>query len=160
MSMKTVPWDLEERAEDAIVAYLKANVGRACVVRAAREVAVAKYPLITVSAEESNNESDIANFNGRRRFSVTVTIATEAVNFNAETSQLEYVETARESHRAVKSDVMGSLAGATVHEDLNETQYPGILFSQAHCTTQTRGVEDNKLITVQTIDVIAQPKEL
>jgi len=160
MSMKSVPWDLEERAEDAFVAYLKGNVGRACLVRAAREVCVAKYPLITVSAESSDNASTDASFNGHRRFSVSVTIATEAVNFNAETSQLEYIETAREAHRAVKSDVIGSLAGATVHEDLNDMQLQGINFSQAHCTSQTRGVDDNKLVTVQLIDVIAQPREI
>ena len=160
MSMKQYPWDLEERAEDAIVAYLKATVGRATLVRAAREVVAPKFPMITVSAGDSNNQNEPANFNGFRRFDVVVIIATEAVNYNEQIGQAEELETARESHRAVKSDAIGSLASTALHDDLNALQPQGIVFSQAHLTAQSRGVDDNCIVTRQTLDVIAAPKEI
>lgn len=159
MSMKQYPWDLEERAEDAIVAYLKTTVGRATLVRAAREVVEAKFPLITVSAGDSTNSSELANFNGLRRFDVVVIIQTEGVNYNEKLGQAEILETARETHRAVKSDAIGSLASTVLHDDLNALQPQGIVFSQAHLTGQSRGVEGEFLFTRQTIDVIASPKE-
>lgn len=160
MSMKQYPWDLEERAEDAIVAYLKATVGRATLVRAAREASPAKFPMITVAAGDSNNNNDPAQFNGFRRFDVVVTIATEAVNYNEQLQQSEILETAREAHRAVKSDAIGSLSSTILHDDLNALQQQGIVFSQAHLTAQSRGVEDNCIVTRQTLDIIAAPKEI
>jgi len=160
MSMKQYPWDLEERAEDAIVAYLKATVGRATLVRAAREVIDAKFPLITVATGDCTNNAELANFNGLRRFDVVVIIQTEGVNYNEELGQAEILETAREAHRAVKSDAIGSLASTVLHEDLNALQPQGIVFSQAHLTTQSRGVEEGLLTTRQTLDVIACPKEI
>lgn len=160
MSMKQAPWDLEERAEDAFVALLRANVGRVAMISAAREVAVSKYPLIRVEAQPSDNENDNVGPNGARRFGVVVAIVTEAVNYNTELGQVELLETARASHRAVKSEVIGALMGLTLADDLNALGCEGILFSQAHCTTQTRDAGDGKLTTEQTLDVIAQPKEI
>ena len=160
MSMKTYPWDLEERAEDAIVALLKANVGRVAMITAAREVVVAKYPMIRVEAQPSENSNQDSGPNGLRRFNIIVALLTEAVNYNAELRQEELLETARESHRAIKSEVIGCLMGCTSHEELNALGIAGITFSQAHCTTQTRDAGEGKLVTEQTLDVIATPKEI
>lgn len=160
MSMKTYPWDLEERAEDAVVALLKANVSRVVMISAAREVKLAKFPLVRVEAQPSDNANQDAGPNGLRRFNIIVAISTEAVSYNAELGQPELLETARESHRVIKDEVIGCLMGCTSHEDLNALGVAGITFSQAHCTTQTRDTGDNKLVTEQTLDVIATPKEI
>ena len=160
MSFKQYKWDIEERVEDAFVALLKANVGRDCMIIPARWVVVAKFPLVVVDASTSDNESDTAIFNGQRRISVTVAISTEAINNSNELGQAELLEDAREQHRAVKSSVLGVLASTALHDELNALQVQGITFSMAHMTAQARAVEDNKLITEQTIDVIACPKEI
>jgi len=160
MSMDQYPWDLEERVEDALVAYLQASVGRVAMIIPARSVIAAKYPLVVVDAGESDNNNDDATFNGKRRFDVTVAVVTEAVNFSQEHGPEESVETAREQHRGVKQAVIGALASARLHEILNDTQPQGIVFSVAHMTKQTRDAGDNKLVTEQALDVIASPKEI
>lgn len=153
------PWDLEERVEDAFVALLKQSVGNAMIIPA-RSVVVAKYPLVVVDAGESNNEKEEANFNGQRRFNVTVAISTEAVNYSEEHSQLELAATARETHRIFKAQVIGALASDALHTELNALGTQGVTFSQAHMTAQTRNGAENKYITEQTLDVIACPKEI
>lgn len=160
MSMKQYPWDLEERAEDALVAYLRANVGSVAMISADREVKVAKYPLVRVGVTTSDNETNDAGPSGVKRFDVVVAIITEAVNYNKELGAAELLNTAREDHRIIKSDVLGCLMGLTTHDDINALGSQGITFSQCHCTTQTRDAGDGKLVTEQTLDVIAQPKEL
>lgn len=160
MSFQQYRWDIEERVEDAIVALLKANVGRDCMIIQARSVVVAQFPLVVVDASTSDNVSDTATFNGQRRVSVTVAISTEAINQSPELTQAELLEDAREQHRAVKSSVIGVLASTVLHDELNALQLEGIAISMAHMTAQTRSVEDNKLITEQTLDVIACPKEI
>jgi len=158
-SYSAYPWDLEERVEDAIVALLKNSVGGAMIL-AARSVQVVKYPLVVVDAGESNNENDQSNFNGQRKFNVTVAITTEAANYSTELGAMELVSTARETHRNFKALVIGALASDTLHEDLNGVGVSGVTFSQAHMTLQTRNGAESKYITEQTLDVIACPKEL
>lgn len=160
MSMTAYRWDLEESVEDALVAHLKRNIGRACMVAPAYEVAVAKFPLVLVHATNSNNENDLALFNGQRRISVTVAIVTEAVNFSEALGPAEALATSRDNHRAVKSDVIGILASAALQDELNELGLPHVLFSAAHLTAQTRDAGDGKINTEQTLDVIACPKEI
>jgi len=160
MSFQQYPWDMEERVEDAIVALLKANAGRTAMIIAARTVVAAKYPLVVVEAVDSNNHSEDATFNGHRDISVKVAIATEAVNYSADLGQAELIETAREQHRAVKNAVIGVLASTVLHEELNELQPQGVVFSMASMSDQSRDVGDGQLTTEQNIDVIAIPKEI
>jgi hypothetical protein len=160
MSMPQYPWDLEERTEDALVALLKAGVGRVSMIIAARTVAPARYPLVVVEAQGSENVSDPALFNGRRRISIVVAIVTEAVNNSPELTQPELLETARETHRAFKSAVIGSLASTALQDELNQAGVAGIEFSSAHLTGQSRDSGDGKLTTEQTLEIICSPKEI
>ncbi len=160
MSMEQYPWDLEERVEDALVAYITNFVGRVAMIIPARTVITAQYPLVVVQAGDSDNASDDAQFNGKRRCDVTVAIVTEAVNYSTEHGAAESMETAREQHRVIKSQVLGGLASTRLQDALNDLGVAGVLFSQAHMTDQTRDQGDGKLTTEQTLDVIAQPKEI
>lgn len=159
MSTPGYLWDLEEAVEDAIVTLLSASVSRVAMIIPARSVVAAKYPLVVVEAGESDNANDAATFNGRRRMKVDVHVVTEAVNQSQELGQEEATETAREQHRAIKRQVIGMLASTQLHDELNEQQPVGVLFSMAHMTGQARETGDAKLVTIQTLDIIAQPKE-
>jgi len=151
-------WDLEEAVEDAIVAYVRKATGELAMVIPSRTIAEARYPLVVIDAGSSDNAS-VSNqgttpFTGRRSMAVTVAIVTEAINFPAD----DEVRTARDHHRAVKSPIIAALAGNTVHEDLNALAMPGVLFSQCHMTAQSRDQGDGRIVTEQTLDVIAQPR--
>ncbi len=154
-----LPWDLEERVEDAFVAHIKTAIGERCMIKAAREVFTAKFPLIVVEAQSSDNVSDEAQFNGKRRMNVLVALTTEAVNY-PETGQPEWMRNARENHRAVKSQMIEALASAKLQDYLNAAGVPGVIFSMAHMTQQNRDVGEGKIITEQTMDVIANPLEI
>lgn len=160
MSMIGYPWDLEERVEDAIVAHIKALTGTIKMCVPWRTVTRAQYPLVVVQAETSDNHSDTGEFTGRRAIPLTVNIVTEAVNKNGPKGTIEYLQTARDAHRAIKSEVIGALAGTKTHDELNELGTEGVEFSQACITQITADAGDGKLTTMITVDVIAQPKEL
>jgi len=160
VSLEQYPWDLEERAEDCFVAYLEKNVMRLAMVIPSRTVAEAKFPLVVVEAGESNNKNGTAPFTGKRQFNLTVNLVTEALNNNGADGTPEKNETGRETHRVIKSQLLGALAGNELHTALNDVGIPGIEFSSAHMTGQTRDTGDGKFITIQTIEVLAQPKEL
>ena len=160
MSLTQYPWDLEERAEDAIVAHLKNTVPSVAMVIPAKTVIQARYPLVVVEAQQSDNKNDTAPFTGKRRFNVRVAMAIEAINNNGEIGSLESLETARERFRNVKSPILGALAGNELHDLLNDSGVDGILFSQAHLTTVLSDAGDGKITMEATLDVIAQPKEL
>ena len=160
MSMEDYLWDIEERVEDAIVAHIKAMCSEVAQVQAARQVTTAAYPLVVVSAEDSDNHNDTGRFTGIRRMDVSIAIITEAMNYLGDTGSIEALRQAREHHRIIKSAVIGAIAGNEVHTDLNNRQPEGVVFSQAYCTRQTRDAGDGKLVTIQTLDVIAGVKEL
>ena len=152
-------WDLEERAEDALVTHLKAHISRRHMIIPARTVAVATFPLIVVEAEPSDNATEDATFNGVRRLDLTVNITTEAMD-EPDVGEPESLETARQIHRKVKSEVINALASVNLADHLNNTKTPGIVFSMAHMTDQDRDQGDHKLITMQAIDVIVSPAEI
>ena len=149
-------WDLEERVEDALVAYIKNECPMECMVIAARTIIKAEYPLVAVMAEESFNHTDTGNFTGRRVIMVEVAIITEAMNYKTASGLL----TARQEHRQFKESVIGALAGKTVHEDLNNLGEEGVKFSSCQMEDQTRDAGDGKILTMQELMVIAQPVEI
>lgn len=159
MSCENYAWDLEERVEDAFVALLTAGVGRPCMIVAAYTVKVVKFPLVVVQAQASDNESEQATFNGKRKFNIVVAITTEAVNRDPNAQQPALMETAREQHRAFKSEVIGRLASTKLHDELNALMPQGIIFSLAHMTGQAKDAGDGKIVTEQTVEVIANPIE-
>jgi len=159
MSMTTYPWDLEERVEDAVCAHIKNLCATVAMVVPSRTIAKAKYPLVVVAIETSANKDESREFDGRRVMSLMVDIRTEAINQNGVEGQIEKTQTAREHHRAVKSSVIGALAGKTVHDELNALGTEGVLFSMFAITTQTRDQGDGEISTMQECYVIAQPVE-
>jgi hypothetical protein len=159
MSMVQALWDLEEAVEDAIVAHIKTLCSDVAMVIAAREVSVAEYPLVLVEAMSSDNHNDTGRFTGRRVVDVKVGIRTEALNENGEDGSIESLRTARGNHRKIKSSVIGALAGNELHTELNDEQPAGVLFSQATMTAQEREQGEGIIQTIQTMLVIAQPKE-
>ena len=160
MSMTQYNWDLEERVEDAFVAYIKELCSELALVQAAYDVSTAAFPMVVVEAHDSDNHTDTGRFTGRRKMTVTVNIITEALNRAGDTGSIEALRTAREQHRAVKSSVIGILAGNEIHKNLNDTQPENVLFSMAYMTGQSRDAGDGKIITMQDMEVIAQPNEL
>ena len=149
-------WDLEERVEDALVAYIQDACSEVAMVIPARTVAKAEYPLVVFEAQESFNHTDTGNFTGRRVIMVQCGIVTEALNMNDDDGLL----TAREQHSLIKQSVIGALAGKTVHDDLNEMQPEGVAFSSCQMEDQTRDAGDGKIITMQELIVIAQPETI
>ena len=160
MSMPDYQWDLEERVEDCIVAHIEKHVGRVAMIIPARTVVQARYPLVVVEATQSGNHSDTGRFTGRRQMDVVVAVCTEAVNEAGPEGSQQALEDARTAHRVIKSQVIGALAGNTVHDELNEIGTAAVAFSQCYMTIQRRDAGSGLLVTEQVLDVIAQPKEL
>jgi len=153
-------WDLEERVEDAIVAYLKNECTDVAMIIPSRTITTASFPLIIVDAGDSDNHTDTARFTGRRIMDVTIAMFTEALNLNGDDGSETVLQTAREHHRIIKSSILQSLAGNTLHTDLNNLSPEGVAFSLCTMGLQAREAGDGKLMTVQTMTTIAQPKEL
>ena len=160
MSMSGYPWDLEERVEDAIVAYIKQQAGGEMMVIPWRSIEEARYPLVVVQYEDSNNTTEDQEFSGRRQMTIRVSITTEAVNNNGDAGTVRANMTAREIHRQVKSSVIGALAGKTIQDDLNAIGSEGVNFSFCQMTAQSGDAGDGMIITEQELIVIAQPKEI
>lgn len=154
------PWDLEERVEDAIVGYLRREVGETAHIVAARTLTVARYPLVVVEVTDSDNDHASGPMDGRRRLSAVVAITTEALNLNTGPGARVGTMDARDAHRAIKASVIQALAGDTVHADLNAMEPEGVAFSQCHATRQDRDAGDGKMVTEQTLDILAQPQEI
>ena len=160
MTMEAYPWDLEERVEDAFVAYLKANVQRVAMVIPSMSAVEARFPLIVVEARNSDNKNPTAPFTGKRSMDVTITMMIEAINRNGAAGSESFNEDARETYRAIKSNMIGWLSGNDLHTELNAIEMAGVDFSMAHMTRQERSVEEGRLMLMQALEVIAQPKEL
>jgi len=160
MSMQGYGWDIEERVEDALAAYIEAMCAEVAMVVAARTITKAQYPLVVVEVEGSDNHDEDGEFNGRRVMPTNIVIVTEAVNQLGDEGSAEALRTARDSHRAIKSSVVGAVAGKTVHDDLNDIGTEGVLFSMCVMVGQTRDQGDGLLTTTQALRVIAQPTEV
>jgi hypothetical protein len=152
MDTFSAPWDLEERVEDAIVAYLKTGFGGGLVC-AAGEYVLARFPMVVVEALESNNVTEDEEFTGARKLDVNVVVETE---FQSD----EQLKTARQRHREAKTAVLKLLAGRLLHERLNELTPEGVGFSMAQMAQQTSETGIGRRTTLQVLSVIAQPKEI
>ena len=154
------PWDLEERVEDAIVSFLKGLFTDIAMVEAAKTITDASYPLVLVEAQDSDNHNETGRFSGRRVIEIDVIIITEALNFLGSTGSPASLRKAREHHRVIKNSIIFALAGNTVHTEVNALDPEGVKFSQFAMGRQSRDAGDGKLVTIQTMITIAQPKEL
>ena len=152
-----MPWDLEERVEDAFVAYLRANAS-GIKARAAWTPEPAEYPRAVVAALQSTNFSEDAQFSGRRSMIVNIGVMVEASEQKDDAGTV--ILSARAKNAQIRDSVFSALCVADLHTALNALAVPGVLFSLAHPTQMTRDVADeNGRVFVSTLafDVIAQP---
>lgn len=153
-------WDLEERIEDAFVAYLRQNIPGDVRAKAAWTPDPAEYPCVVVGAVSSSNMSEDAEFNGRRSVTVTAGLMVEAAEEKADGV---IVASARSRNARVRDAVFSHLCVNNLATHLNAVGIPGVLFSLAHPTQMTREVdgENGRLfVTILTFEVIAQPSAI
>ena len=160
--MNVYPWDLEERAIDAVVAYLRTELGEVATIKAALDfVDAITFPLVSIFVEDSDNANDTAQFNGLRKLLIGIEIVTEAITeYGTASENAAMFRTARETHRAVKSQVVGALARQHLETAINAVGSEGIWFSSAHMTRQNPGIENNTIFTMQMLECICSPKEV
>ena len=148
-------WDLEERTEDAIVAYLKTVVDGSIRVSAAWERKEPEFPAIVVHAGGTEPVSEDAEWDDNRVVAVSVAVMTEAVDeLNASG---KVIRTARERNADARSEAIDALATTDLLENVIAQGIPAIAFSQMQLAGSTRTVEDKKFVTTLIIEVIAEP---
>ena len=160
MSMIQAPWDVEERVEDALVAHIKTICTEVAMTIPANSVVEPAYPLVIVYADGSDNANDTGRITGRKRVNVVISIITDALNYLGAEGSIDVLRTAREHHRAIKQSVIGAVSGNELHTELNAENPEGVAFSMAYMGAVTRDAGDGKLMTMQELDIIAQPKEM
>lgn len=148
-------WIVEEKCEDAFVAYLRANVPGSMRVYPAWTDEEIQYPCAVCKAGDSDNENDEAKFNGHRRVAVEIAVMTEATP-ELDAAGVKVCST-RDRNAVARDAVIKTLAKSALHEDLNEMAVPGIKFSQAHMTKGTRGLDGRVLVSIINVDCIANP---
>jgi len=145
-------WAVEEYAEDAVVAYLVANISNAYTVYPAWTNEEIQYPSIVVHAGDSDNVED-TGFNGVRQISMLLAVGTEAKDVGT--------TSARHVNRTVRDAVITALAQTALQDDINALSPVGVVFSKATVGNIKRDVDDKRvLISVITLDVIAAPQTI
>lgn len=147
-------WDIEERTEDAVVAYLKTKCGDMRV-SAAWERDEMQYPAAVVHAAQSVPISDLAAWHDPRNIAVDVAVITEAAP-ELDTNGV-IVKTARERNAAARSVVMDALFTSSLLAELQAAGIESVAFSMAQFATATRTNEGRYLVTTISGLVIAEP---
>ena len=148
-------WDLEERTEDAFVAYLKQNVTGTMRVCAAWERDEMEYPCVLVHAGTTAPLADDAAWHDPRMLVVQVSVATEGAHELDGSNNVQ--RTAREINADARSSVLNALAVSNLNAQLVAQAVPGVAFSMAQMTQTQRDVDGRNLVTVATVEVIAEP---
>lgn len=148
--------DLEERVEDALVAYLRKAIPGEIRVYAAWGFTAPEYPCAIVHAESNANVGgDDAMPSDTRELGVTVEINVEAAPEKVAGTE---VRTARERNAWVRANVIGALAVADLRDRVADMNQPGVRFSAAQAMTSTRGADDQRRMqTTINLFVIAEP---
>ena len=146
-------WAVEEYAEDAVVAYLVANVSNTYSVYPAWTNEVIVYPSIVVHAGDSDNVEN-TGFSGVRQIAMQIAVGVEAKAVGATSARL--------ANRAVRDAVITALAQVNLQTALNALSPVGVIFSFAMVGNIKRNLEEEKrvLISVITLDVIAAPQAI
>jgi len=150
-------WDLEERTEDAMVAYLKAQIGQDYLVLAAWGFDEPKYPCVIVHAGGSRPVSEEAEWHDARYIDVDVAISSEAVPKKSAAGNT--IESLRARNARIRSRVINVLARSNLLTLLQEqgAAVRDVAFSMAQMTTIARSTEDRRLITTVRVEVLAEP---
>jgi hypothetical protein len=168
-------WDLEERAEDAFVAYLKAKCSGDLSVYPGFSTEHLKFPCVSVHAGESDRIGGSGSFALPREIVVTIDIMTEAAE--ALDASGIVTQTARERNALARSSVMNALgvldsatapAGLSalcqpedmphgLAAELTAMLIPGVWIDSAIVGKVTRTVEKECFVSSIAVSVIAQP---
>ena len=149
-------WDLEERSEDAVVAYLKSVLPGDVRAYAAWEEDEPQYPCVVVHFGESEPISEDAEHHDPMMLGGEVAVMTEAANEIDSSGNV--LRTARELNRDARSAVMDALAISDLLDKLIEQGVEDVAFSMAQLLPgRTRTTEGRVLVTTMPIGVIAEP---
>lgn len=151
-------YDLEERAEDAVAAYLRTQVGDMKVYEA-WSFAQMEFPCVAVHCGETSPISETADWHDAREMKLTLAVMTEAADKTDDSGNV--LLTARQRNRQAKSDVIRALSTSGLCGLINATGTQGIFFSMIQLSTTGRTVDEGRklLITTLTLDAIATPQE-
>lgn len=150
-------WDLEERVEDAIAAYLRANVGGKMRVYESWNFGEPQFPCVIVHAAETDAVVPEAQWHAPREMALQIAVMTESAPEKVDGVE---VRTAREVNAAARSAVIVSLAKIDLLESVIALNPPRVCFSMIQIGKAVRSVEGRTLITTIALDVIAQPTEM
>ncbi len=148
-------WDLEERLEDAIVAYLKTQITAAVLIVAAWEREERGYPRVVVHAGTSGPVSEPAAWHDARRIMVQVAVLTEGAAIVDNVAHV--LETARARNADMRSRVMDALCVGDLCTRLNAVGIDALALSMAQVITTERSMEAGALVTTVTVETIAEP---
>ena len=147
-------WDLSERTEDALVAYLQSACG-GMRVSSAWERDEAEYPAVVVYAKSEQPVSEPAQWHDARILTVEVAVITEGA---AELDvQGNVMRTARDRNRDARSDVMSALFLDDLTSQLAVQGVDDIAFSMAQFSSAERSQDGRYLTTTLSGLVVAEP---
>jgi len=150
-------WDLPERTEDAIVAYLQAQCSGDMRISAAWERDEAQYPQVLVHAGTTEPVSEDAAQHDPRMLAVAVAVMTEAAHELDGNNAI--MVSARERNAAARSQVMNALFASDLLTHLIAQNIADVAFSMAQFDSTARTTEGQVLVTTITGAVIAEPVE-
>ena len=148
-------WDLAERTEDALVAYLKTKCGSDIRVCAAWERDEPQYPAAVVYAGGDGPISETAEWHDARSIAVSVAVLTEAAHELGADGAI--VRTARERNAAARSQVCDALFITGLLAQLNAQGVADVAFSMAQFDRVDRSVDGRYLVSTIGGTVIAEP---
>lgn len=148
-------WDIPERVEDALVAYLSQQATGDMRVYAAWGFGDPQYPAAVVGVLGTEPVSEEAEWHDPQLMSVSVAIITEAAPILNGDGSIRV--TARERNAAARSGVIEALATTDLLANLQNMGTEGVAFSMAQMAGSERSSEDHKLVTTLTVGVIAEP---
>src|SRR4030065_329396 len=115
-------WDIEERIEDAVVAYLKQTVaGDMSIYPSATDDAI-QFPCAVVQVARSVAVAENAKWHDARLYNVEIAVATEAAPEKDGTGAV--LRTSRQRNAAARSDAMNVLCVSALNQKLIDIGIP------------------------------------
>ena len=141
---------LGTRTEDALVTYLRTLVATSVQVLPAYTVTEFPEPCVVVRYVTARGIGE-GIYSQERYIDLDVQVRTHVNRAGAD---------ARVEHAALVNTVLDGLHVAELQETLNATNPAGIIFSSVMVGENTRGSQDNSILTVIKVEVLAAWKEI
>lgn len=148
-------WQLEEKAEDAVVAYVtSALLDHEVYVSTGFTADKPQYPAVFISAEESGNVAEGRGFDGNRTITIIANVRSSIFR-----DKNESFNTSRQEHADLKSRVLTVFAQTDILDLLNADTDGSITFNMANIEAISRSVntEENYFQTSITIECYVRP---